>query len=100
MVLLLPQFAGSRSPRGLLDTTVFSFLLRDDSRRDLYDEELASARPFFLSAMTVCELQSGVEVKGWGVKRRAAMERHIAQFTVLPIDQPLVRKSLRTVIGC
>jgi len=73
----------------LLDTTIFSYMLRDDSRLDLYNEDLKSEGPFYISAMTVYELYTGAEIDRWGAKRRAEMERHVEQFTVLPMDQSL-----------
>jgi predicted nucleic acid-binding protein len=36
--------------------------------------------------MTVCELYSGAEIRGWGARRRAELDRHIEKCTVLPID--------------
>ena len=81
----------------LLDTTIFSFMLRNDTRLKLYEDELSSNATFFLSAMTVLELHSGAELRGWGVKRRDEMEHHIGRFTVLPIDANLAQPYARAI---
>ena len=70
----------------LLDTTVFSFILRNDPLLQLYEEAAGNAGGLFLSAMSVCELYSGAQLRGWGERRRAELDRHIGGCTVLPID--------------
>lgn len=70
----------------LLDTTIFSFIIRNDPVLKLYADTMNAARPMFLSAMTVCELQAGAQIKGWGDRRTDELQSYIDKFTVLPID--------------
>ena len=70
----------------LLDTTIFSFIIRNDPNLELYSDTVSAARPLFLSAMMVCELQAGAQVKGWGDRRMDELQSYIDKFTVLPID--------------
>ncbi len=70
----------------LLDTTVFSFIVRNDPLLQLYEQTIGGAGPLFLSAMTICELHAGAQIKGWGERRMAELSLHINRCTALPID--------------
>ncbi|MDR3569867.1 MAG: hypothetical protein P4L43_17730 [Syntrophobacteraceae bacterium] len=58
----------------LLDTNVISFILKGDSRMDLYAPHLRGCKPA-LSFMTVAELFQWAEVRKWGLVGRASCER-------------------------
>lgn len=66
-----------------LDTDVFSFLLTE---RDRFEEfaRLIEGHPLTLSFAVVGELRAGASKAGWGERRRAELERRIAECLVLP----------------
>jgi tRNA(fMet)-specific endonuclease VapC len=52
----------------ILDTNIISFILKGDSRTELYASHLQGCRPA-LSFMTVAELFQWASVRNWGARR-------------------------------
>ena len=65
-----------------IDTDVVSFLLKRDTRAELYRPYLASP-PFILSFMTVAEMRSWARQREWGAARRQELESYLARYVVL-----------------
>ena len=75
----------------IIDTDVFSFLLRPhDSRAYLYRPHLAGKR-IGLSFVTVGELYAWAEKYQWAQRRREALEQAFASAVLLPYDLELCR---------
>ena len=70
----------------LLDTSIASFSFRVDPLLQLYNDELESGAPLFISAQTVAEIFFGMALKSWGAKKRTRMDETLARFAVLPMD--------------
>jgi tRNA(fMet)-specific endonuclease VapC len=56
----------------LIDTDVFSFFFKRDSRRELYVDDVID-RQLYLSFMSVAELRKWAIVRNWGRQRRARL---------------------------
>ncbi|MGC8493407.1 MAG: type II toxin-antitoxin system VapC family toxin [Syntrophobacteraceae bacterium] len=69
----------------LLDTNVVSFILKGDSRMDLYTPHLRGCK-LALSFMTVAELFQWAEVRRWGPRRTARLRKALERFIVFPAD--------------
>jgi predicted nucleic acid-binding protein len=69
----------------LLDTDVFSFYLRRDSRSVLYDDDVRG-KVRCLSFATVAELRFGAIAGGWQEPRRKQLEDAIARTVILHGD--------------
>lgn len=74
----------------LLDTDVFSFLLKNDSRASAYIP-LTQGQRFALSFMTVAELFQWARVRKWGTRRFSHLEQSIATCVILPSDMEMCR---------
>jgi tRNA(fMet)-specific endonuclease VapC len=72
----------------LLDTDVFSFFLKRDTRREPYESHLRDVQ-VCLSFQTVAELRYWVFVRHWGEARRVSLEASIARCVVLPYDDAM-----------
>lgn len=70
----------------LLDTTIVSFSFRVDPLLQLYEDELRSGAPLFISVQTVAEILFGMAIKKWGDEKRARMSTTLAKYAALPID--------------
>ncbi len=77
--------------RILLDTDVFSYFLRRDSRAERFRPFLAG-REIVVSFQTVAELYRGAYERNWGELRMARLHRMLAATTVTPAT---VQVSLR-----
>jgi tRNA(fMet)-specific endonuclease VapC len=75
----------------LVDTDVASFLFKPDTRAKLYEPHLRGSLPF-VSFMTVAELEQWALLRNWGTARKARLEAHLQQFTLIPFDRPLCRQ--------
>lgn len=75
----------------VLDTDVFSLLLRQDSRAELYRPILRGKR-IAISFITLGELYYWPLKRNWGARRIAALEEAIAATALLPYDIPLCRE--------
>jgi tRNA(fMet)-specific endonuclease VapC len=69
----------------LLDTDVFSFLFKQDSRAERYAAHLIGHVPC-LSFMTVAELTRWALERKWGPKRRASLRARIVEATIVDYD--------------
>ena len=74
----------------LLDTDVYSFLTRGDSRGEAFREAIEGQR-LYLSFATVAELYKGARKRGWSADRIHAMEADLQTYTVLGYDIALTR---------
>lgn len=72
----------------LLDTDVFSFFFRADTRASLYQPDV-NGKVRCLSFASVAELRFGALIGGWGESRRRDLEESIATMVVLPCDDPI-----------
>ena len=71
-----------------MDTDVFSFYLKGDTRASLYDKH-TKVRKLALSFVTVGELLTWSRHRGWGSAKTAEMERRIGLTGVIPYDMAL-----------
>lgn len=73
----------------LLDTDVFSFLIRrGDSRAHLYQEEVRD-NTVALSFVSVGELYVWVSKRKWGAHRVASLEEQLRAAVIVPFDLEL-----------
>ncbi|MBN1890754.1 MAG: PIN domain-containing protein [Thermoflexales bacterium] len=69
----------------VLDTDVWSFLFKQDSRAELYRTQI-EGNILCVSFQTVAELYQWAETAKWGKKRRAKLEEWLHRFEVLGYD--------------
>lgn len=79
----------------LVDTDVFSYFLRRDSRRLAYRDDLQD-RVLCLSFASVAELRLGAIVGRWGDSRRNALEDTLQTYTMLGVDATVTKKWAET----
>ncbi len=75
----------------LLDTDVFSYLNKGDTRADLYRPHV-TGKAIALSFVTVGELYAWTVRKKWNAKRIAALEQHIKAAIIVPYDLELCKQ--------
>lgn len=73
----------------MLDTNIFSYLIRGDTRAEAYRAYLAG-RQLGVSFQSVAELRRWALERRWGPARRRALERQIEQITVYLVDDALI----------
>lgn len=66
----------------LIDTNVFSFLFKKDSRRELHAEDLLG-KQLCLSFISVGELRLWAIERAWSQKRRESLEQAMLAYTIL-----------------
>ena len=71
--------------RIVLDTDVWSFAFKGDSRAALYGKHLVDKTPCITFA-TIGELYLWAELRNWGAERRNALSRAIRRYVVLTWD--------------
>ncbi|GIV98529.1 MAG: hypothetical protein KatS3mg057_3186 [Herpetosiphonaceae bacterium] len=69
----------------LLDTDVVSYLLKQDSRAQLFEPYLREQR-LALSFMTVPELYQWAAIRKWGQLRIQQLESTLHRYLILPYD--------------
>jgi tRNA(fMet)-specific endonuclease VapC len=69
----------------VVDTNVVSYVLRHDSRRDLYANDLRGNR-LCVSFVTVAELRRWALGKNWGQRRVAELDQSLRNYVVLGFD--------------
>lgn len=69
----------------LLDTDVFSFLFKQDTRAEKYSRDVVGCVPC-LSFMTVAELTRWALQHRWGSKRREQLQAKLSECTVIEYD--------------
>jgi tRNA(fMet)-specific endonuclease VapC len=83
----------------LLDTNVFSFLLRQaDTRASLYQPHIQD-RIVVISYVTIGELYFWAEGRKWGVERLRLLEEKIRDTTVIRYDLEVCRTYARLKYG-
>src|SRR5215210_4769039 len=82
----------------VLDTDVCSFLLKRDTRAELYRPDLQGRR-LCLSFQTVAELYRWAEERNWGEERRRRLEETLRNYVVLPLNPPLATHNANHFAG-
>jgi predicted nucleic acid-binding protein len=72
----------------VLDTDVFSFFFKRDSRARLYEADITGRR-LCLCFQTIAEIKSWAILRNWSQARRDALERVLSHYVVLPYDSPM-----------
>ncbi len=75
----------------IVDTDVVSFLLKNDTRAQLYRRHL-QGKTLALSFMTVAELYQWAFIRNWGERRLARLEERLRQYVVVPYDNELCKQ--------
>ncbi len=70
----------------LFDTSIVSYVFRQHRFAALYEPELESDSPKFVSVQTIGELLTWAERNKWGAAKRGKLRALIASFGPLPID--------------
>lgn len=74
----------------LLDTDVYSFISRGDSRGEPF-RRAVEGRRLCLSFATVAELYKGARKRGWSPDRTRQMEADLQRYLVIEYDGALAR---------
>lgn len=75
--------------RCVLDTNIFSYLLRGDTRAEPYREYLADRQPG-VSFQTVAELRRWAIERRWGAARQRELARQVDRVVVYLVDDELI----------
>jgi tRNA(fMet)-specific endonuclease VapC len=75
----------------LIDTNIASFIFKGSDYADPY-LPLLSGQELSLSFMTVAELFQWAILRQWGDRRLAQLEQYLANYVIIPVDQPLCRE--------
>ncbi|MGB7159201.1 MAG: type II toxin-antitoxin system VapC family toxin [Tepidisphaeraceae bacterium] len=84
------------SPAVVIDTDVFSYLYKADTRATLYAKHLTGVQPH-LAFATVAELHRWAIVRGWGRPRIDRLRATIAKCEILHTDEPTVLEWARVM---
>jgi len=82
--------------RVIVDTNVVSFILKNDSRANVYAQHL-SGKELVISFVTVAELYRWALHRNWGSKRFDALADHIRTFLVYPFTHALCLRWAKVV---
>ena len=74
----------------ILDTNIVSYLMRGGPEAEMYTTHV-EGRLLAIAFITVGELYFGAEKKGWGQKKRKALETTLRNFVVIPYDHEIAR---------
>jgi len=78
-------------PEGcVVDTDVISYLLRRDSRAELFRPYL-TGKLLAVSFMTIAELDRWALQRNWGPERKERMAAFLERFLIVPADRALCR---------
>jgi predicted nucleic acid-binding protein len=69
----------------LIDTDVLSFMIKGDTRGDLYGRALGK-RPPLLALMTIAEIRHWMLRRAWGASRVAQVDATLKNYTIVPPD--------------
>jgi predicted nucleic acid-binding protein len=83
--------------RIIADTNVVSYLMKGTELGQRYKRHLAG-KVVGIAFVTVAEMYYGVELAGWGEKRRQQLEEHLKNFVVLPYNNEIARVYARVVV--
>ena len=75
----------------IVDTDVVSFLLKEDTRAQLYLAHLRD-KTLALSFMTVAELYQWAYIRNWGTRKLVRMEEQLDQYVIVPFDYKLCKQ--------
>jgi predicted nucleic acid-binding protein len=75
----------------IVDTDVVSFLLKGDTRAQLYRPHLQD-KTLALSFMTVAELYQWAYVRNWGVGKLTRLEEQLRRYVIVPFDNELCKQ--------
>jgi predicted nucleic acid-binding protein len=75
----------------ILDADVVSMLFKGDTRAFRFREHIVG-RLLGISFMSLAELERWPLERNWGSLRKAELERHLARYTILPVNRELCRK--------
>ena len=79
------------TPVVIVDTDVVSFLLKNDTRAQLYRPHLQD-RTLALSFMTVAELYQWAYIRNWGKRRLTQLEAQLRRYVIIPYDNELCKQ--------
>ena len=83
----------------LLDTDVFSYLLRpDDKRAEVYRKHV-QGKTIAVSFVTVGELYFGAVKRGWSATTIAALEHKLKEVVIVPYDVEICKTYARLGSG-
>ncbi len=83
----------------LLDTDVFSFLFKADSRGPLYAPDVVGRQPC-LSFQSVAELRAWAILRNWGRRRRERLDKVLGKYVVLPYDSRMADRWAEVTAHC
>lgn len=72
----------------VVDTDIISFILKEDSRAELYKPHLLGL-PKIMSFMTLAELRRWEIQNNWGAKRISKAQEFLDEFTIINSDEKL-----------
>jgi len=75
----------------IVDTDVVSFLLKGDTRAQLYRPHL-QGKTLALSFMTVAELYQWAYVRNWGEQKLTRLEEQLRTYVIVPFDNELCKQ--------
>jgi tRNA(fMet)-specific endonuclease VapC len=75
----------------IVDTDVVSFLLKGDTRAQLYHSHL-QGRTLALSFITVAELYQWAYVRNWGDRKLNRLEERLQRYVIVPFDNELCKQ--------
>jgi tRNA(fMet)-specific endonuclease VapC len=84
----------------LLDTDVFSFLLKSDTRAQLYRKHLEQRRRA-LCFMTLAELFRWARIRNWGPKKLDELRERLGDYVIIHSDDEMTEHyaDVRTIKG-
>jgi predicted nucleic acid-binding protein len=85
--------------RIVVDTDVFSYIFRKDTRA-LFFEPFLLHKTLALSFITVSELYYGAYKNSWGLSRITQLETAIKNYVVLPYDYLVCQKWAQLKVEC
>jgi tRNA(fMet)-specific endonuclease VapC len=74
--------------RVLVGTSVLSYLLKFDTRAELYRKHIEGTTPG-IAFMTVAEVYFWAEKYRWGARRRSSVDATLRGYVVIPCDDAL-----------
>ena len=77
--------------RVLVDTDVFSYIFRNDTRAEFFQPYLVH-RTLAISFMSVGELYFGAYKNDWGSKNLLRLEHQLKNYVVIPYDSRVVQR--------
>jgi tRNA(fMet)-specific endonuclease VapC len=75
----------------IVDTDVVSFLLKGDTRAQLYRPHLQD-KTLALSFMTVAELYQWAYVRNWGDRKLTRLQEQLHRYVIVPFDNKLCKQ--------